>query len=89
MIQRLAQGPKLPAEVDSLKTSLILERRTQDQNIIIHRFDALELKLVAYHSALIAALRNSDNLDGGLKVSAVRTILDSFYAFYHVGLIRT
>lgn len=43
------------------------------------------MNLVAYHSALIAALRNSDDLDGGLKISAVRTILDSFYD--RVGLI--
>jgi hypothetical protein len=66
----LAAGPPGATEVDKLKRSILAERRTENQSVILFEFDKLEGKVTAYFRALIDAINSSDFLDATTKKSA-------------------
>lgn len=87
LAERLSAGPATPETLDSLKRSIQAEKRSEDQTVVLRKFDAMERRLIAYHGALREALRNSDSLDGPLKIRAVRAAIDAYFIIYQVGLI--
>ncbi|NIX78108.1 SIR2 family protein [Microvirga terricola] len=84
---RIEAGPASQAELDQVKRSLLAEKRTHDQTVVLRKFDEMERRLVAYCSELREALKNSDTIDGSLKKHAVESLLDSMFVVYRVGIM--
>jgi hypothetical protein len=49
--------------------------------VVLRSFDEAERKLVAYLAALVAALKNSDSIDGTLKKVAMRAAFRGFFLY--------
>ena len=86
--EQLNEGPLAPIELDKVKRSLIAERRTEDQTVILQNFDKAERRLTALHSALVSAMRNSDSIDGSIKVKSVKLIFEGYFLIYQIALIH-
>jgi hypothetical protein len=87
LAERISNGPIASTEIDQIKRSLLSEKKTEDQVVVLRSFDEAERKLVAYLAALVAALKNSDSIDGTLKKVAMRAAFRGFFCIYQVGLI--
>ena len=87
--QQLESGPLAPVELDEVKRSLTAEQRTEDQTIVLRNFDDSERRLVALHLALLASLRNSDNVDGDLKANSIKLAYEGYLLEYQIALIHS
>jgi hypothetical protein len=55
--QMIAAGPRNVSEIDEIKRSLLAEGNARNQIVVFEKFDRLERRLVAYHRALVEALK--------------------------------
>jgi len=83
--QALENGPNSVAEIDRLKTSVLAEIRTQDQQVRFQKFKELEHALFISANLLADALRNSDDSLGTTKLAALDAILRSELVAFQVG----
>lgn len=83
----LAEGPADTAEVDKVKRSILAERRTEDQAVVIQNFSALEKSITHNQYELIAAINNAVDISGQLKTRAVKAILDAYLVAFQVGVL--
>lgn len=83
----LVAGPLAGNELDKLKRSIEAERRTEDQVVLLYQVDKLERKIVAYFTSLMAAMINSDSLDGEEKKRALRAVLGAGHLRYMIGVL--
>lgn len=81
------RGPRNAIEIDEIKRSIIGEKRADNQQIVVQKFDRLERRLVVLHEAAVGSLANSDSLDGDMKLRATLAVLKAFFRIYQVGLI--
>lgn len=81
----IAEGPADSKKIDELKTSMIAEARSSDQQITFERFSQLENALFAETWMLADALKNADDVDGTTKVKAWRSILQAVLIVLQVG----
>lgn len=81
----LENGPNSATEIDRLKTSILAEIRTQDQQVRFQKFKKLEHSLFIAASLLADALRNSDDSLGTIKLAALDAILRSELVAFQVG----
>lgn len=82
---QIDSGPKTSGEIDVIKSSLLSEVRTADQEVTFARFVELEIALFHLSNLLEAAIRNSDDIGGNLKLRAVDALLRSHMVGYQVG----
>jgi hypothetical protein len=87
LAEMVAKGPRNPNELDEIKRSLVDERRTENQTVVIQNYDRLERRLLRLQYALVEALKNSDALPGDLKKRAVIAALRAYFRMYQVGLV--
>ncbi|WP_082558082.1 SIR2 family protein [Methylobacterium sp. Leaf361] len=86
LMQAIEAGPASTEELDKLKSSWFAERRTEDQTVVIRRFNEIERKLLAYHYALANALVCAENATGASKVAAAKALYKGWRAIYQVAL---
>ncbi|MBB3973758.1 SIR2 family protein [Hansschlegelia beijingensis] len=79
-------GPTSASEIDNVKRSLLSERRTHDQTVVIRRFDRMKQALARMQRALIDALVNSSYVSGHAKRTAVECVLESYEAVFQIAL---
>ena len=84
--ERLEAGPAKSEIRDEIKRSYFGERRTENQVVKLYDANTPERKMTNYAHALIAALKNSDAIEGSLKIKGVNAILCSDFVVYRVGL---
>lgn len=87
VVRQIESGPREVTEIDSIKSSLLSEARTSDQEVRFAEFTELERKIFAVSSSLRHALRNSDGVDAPLKIRAVKAVQQSEMLVYQIGLI--
>jgi predicted MPP superfamily phosphohydrolase len=81
----IAEGPYCTSDIDKLKSSLISEARTVDQQVIFHDFSELEYSIFAVSNILSDALKNSDDIPAALKLSAYDGLLRCERVAFQVG----
>lgn len=84
---KLEEGPKSSAEIDDLKRSLVSEKRTEEQSVVIRNFDTYEREIIDYQTTLTLALNNSDTLDGKMKLRAVKAIYAALQVMMQSGVL--
>jgi len=82
-------APKNPKEIDILKSSLIAEARTANQQVYFEKFLALENALFRTAKLLADALKNADDISGALKLRAVDCLLREHLVTYQIGTVFT
>lgn len=75
-------GPAGAKEIDVIKSSLISEARTADQQVRYREFVEIESVIFRLASILSDAVRNADDVDGDVKVRSLEGILRT----HHVGM---
>jgi hypothetical protein len=85
--EKLSTGPANVYEIDQLKKSIIAEKRTEDQAVIIQEFNDIENSVIYNTLALSAAVRNSGDIDGSLKIRAMRALYDACTIRMQVALV--
>jgi hypothetical protein len=80
-------GPAASTAIDKLRTSVFSEARTADQSVTYAKFLALEIEVFLAAHLLVDALKNSDDVDGKLKLSAYEAVLRSQMIAYQVGFM--
>lgn len=83
----IASGPRSAKEIDLLKTSLLSEAKTADQEVHFAKFLELESSLFFTAVLLQDALRNGDDVTGEVKLAALDVILRSHHVALQVGSI--
>lgn len=83
----LQAGPTSSAELDKLKTSVMAERRTDNQFVIIRDFNLLERSLLDNKAEVITAISNAVDIEGELKLRAVRAIVEAYTLIYRLGFV--
>ena len=83
--QAIASGPADAKEIDELKTSMLAEARTANQQVTFEKFTQLEHALFVESHVLGEALKNADDVDGGLKLRAWKSILTATLIVLQVG----
>ena len=83
--EAIESGPANSAKIDELKTSLLAEARTANQQVTFRRFNELENALFAECWMLADALKNADDVDGATKVTAWEAIARSIQVVFQVG----
>ncbi|MGH1570873.1 hypothetical protein ACRAWG_09620 [Methylobacterium sp. P31] len=86
LMQEIESGPASTDELDKLKSSWVAERRTEDQTVVIRRFNEMERKLLAYHYALADALVCAEHATGASKAAAAKALYRGWRAIYQVAL---
>ncbi len=81
----IERGPKKVEEIDILKTSLVSEARTADQQVRYLEFTKLERDVFTLGRILADALMNSHDVDGPLKLEALDGVLRSHLVSFQVG----
>ena len=81
----IERGPRRIQEIDVLKTSLLAEARTADQQVKYQEFTKLERDVFVMGSVLAEALMNSDDVDGQLKLRAYDNVLRSHFVGFQIG----
>lgn len=81
----IAAGPQSTKEIDELKTSMLAESRTSDQEVRFEKFSELEHALFAVDLILSDALKNADDIRGELKLAALKSIFNSSLVVFQVG----
>ncbi|WP_164523664.1 hypothetical protein [Sphingomonas sp. S-NIH.Pt15_0812] len=82
---QIEAGPKSTAEIDAVKTSLIAEKRTASQEVNLAKYAQLESALFECTHILIDALRNADDVQGELKLTALMAILQARHVIFQIG----
>lgn len=85
--ERLESGPASEQEVDRVKRSILSERKTHDQAIIISDFREREKSVTFNQHTLVTALNNAVEIDGILKVRAAKAIYQAFKIAMQVGFL--
>lgn len=83
--EAIESGPRSVQEIDNLKTCLLSEARTEDQQVVLNKFTDLEHSLFNVATLLSDGLRNSDDVAGSVKLAALDAILRSELAAFQVG----
>lgn len=83
----IEKGPANSSEIDELKTSMLAEARTSNQQVTFERYTQLENALFSETWMLGDALKNADDVDGPLKVRAWKTVLQSMLIVVQVGTV--
>lgn len=83
----LEKGPQSTEEIDRLKTSLIAEARTQDQEVRFLKFTELENSLFVVENLLADALRNSGDVTADIKLSALGALFNAELVAFQVGTL--
>ncbi|OWV96927.1 hypothetical protein ATY81_27575 [Rhizobium sp. R72] len=81
----IERGPKKIDEIDELKTSILAEARTADQQVRYLEFARLERNVFTLGRVLADALMNSHDVNGSLKLAALDGVLKSFLVSFQVG----
>jgi len=71
----IAAGPKKAKQIDDIKTCLLSEAATADQETKFLKFMKLENLIFLVANLLGDALKNSEDVDGALKVEAYQSLL--------------
>jgi predicted phosphodiesterase len=80
-------GPAKTTEIDVIKTSLLDEARTSNQEVVLFKFTELEHALFAVDVILADALRNADDISGDLKLSALDSLLRASLVVFQLGTV--
>jgi predicted phosphodiesterase len=83
--EAIRSGPSDAKHIDELKTSMVAEARTSNQQVTFDRFNELENALFAESWMLADALKNADDVDGDIKVRAWEAIAKSILIVFQVG----
>lgn len=83
--EQIEKGPRPTPEIDVVKTSLIAERRTADQEVKLAKYSELEFALFKCSRLLMDALRNADDVSGDLKLSALDASLRARHIIFQIG----
>ena len=80
-------SPRPVGEIDLVKSSLLAEVRTADQQVRFQKF--VELETVLFDTALKLgdALRNSDDIQGDLKLLALDALLRTDFVALQIGTV--
>jgi hypothetical protein len=85
-VKKQIEAPaKTGKEIDLVKSSFNAEARTVDQQIRFFNFKALEVSLFFVANVLNEAVKNADDVDGELKVRAVKSILRGHLVSLQIG----
>jgi predicted phosphodiesterase len=85
-VQRAIEaGPKSVQEIDRVKSSLLAERRSADQEVSFAKFNELEIALFTTESVLIDAFKNSEDVRGTAKLRALEALLSCALVKFQVG----
>lgn len=85
--EQIASGPRDAKEIDTIKSSMVSEARTQSQNVVLEKFVDLETSLFIEGRILTDALRNSDDVPGPLKLRALDAVLKAHHVAYQIGSV--
>jgi len=85
--ERLAAGPVETKEIDIVKRSIMAEKRTENQNVVIRDFVASDQDIVRNKGALSDAITNAVDVSGALKVRAINAIFEAYRISYQVGVV--
>lgn len=85
--EHLASGPVEVAEIDKVKRSILAERRTEDQAVIIRDFSSMEKDISIHKDELSVAISNAVDVSGELKLRAVRLIFDAYMTMFRIGVV--
>lgn len=83
--EAIAAGPAESQSIDELKSSMLAEARTANQQITFERFTQLENALFVESHILGEALKNADDVDGTIKLRAWRAVLNAALIVLQVG----
>lgn len=83
----LGEGPQSIEVIDTVKTSVLAEARTADQQVVFRKFTDLEHALFIISTSLADALRNSDEVPAALKLKALDLVLRAELVAFQVGTI--
>lgn len=72
--EQLAAGPAEASEVDKVKRSILSERRTEDQAVVIQDFSTMEKNISYNHITLLTAINNAVDIHGELKIRAMKAL---------------
>jgi 3',5'-cyclic AMP phosphodiesterase CpdA len=81
----IAAGPADVKEIDDLKTSMMAEVRSLQQQITFERFTQLENVIFTEARMLVDALKNSDDVSGPAKITALKMALQVMLIVVQVG----
>lgn len=85
--ERLSAGPADTAEIDAVKRSILAERRTENQDVVIRDFALNEQDIMRNQIALRDAIGNAVDIDGKLKVRAIMAIHSAYLIAYQIGIV--
>ena len=85
--EQIASGPRDANEIDTIKSSIVSEARTQNQTVVLEKFVDLENSLFIEGRILTDALRNSDDVSGALKLRALDAVLKAHHVAYQIGSV--
>jgi predicted phosphodiesterase len=85
--KQLEAAPRPVGEIDLIKSSMLSEIRTADQQVRFQKFIELETALFATSSKLGDALRNSDDIEGELKLHALEALLKAEFVALQIGTV--
>lgn len=83
----IERAPRQVGEIDAIKTSLIDEARTADQQVRYQEFTKLERDVFVTGTTLTEALINSQDVDGDLKLAALDGIFKGHLVSFQVGCV--
>jgi len=81
----IESGPKSAQEIDRIKSSLLAERRSADQEVSFSKFNEMEIALFTTNSILVDALNNSEDVNGAIKLRALEAVLSSEMVIFQIG----
>lgn len=82
---QIESGPRNSKEIDVIKSSFASEVRTADQEVRFRKYAELESSLFLTLRLLGDALRNSDDIDGPMKMLAFDAVLDAHKVCLQLG----
>jgi hypothetical protein len=85
--ERLERGPASTTELDTLKTSIQAERRTDDQKVSIIKFIASEKSVTTNAYNLTVALENTKNASATAKKAAALAVIGGHTLAYEVASV--
>lgn len=85
--KKIESGPQSAEQIDLLKTSMVAEARTVDQEVRFNKFAELESSIFLNGQLLADALRNSDDIPGSSKLLAYDYILKTHQSAFQMGVI--
>lgn len=83
----VSEGPIEPEKLDEVRSSLVAEARSLNQEVVLRKFSEMEEKLFSTITILEEALKNSDDVDGLLKVEALKALFDAYLIILQVGTL--